>query len=267
MYTDMLDIVVCMKQVLDPEAPVSAFQIDSDGKRAIPPKGTPPVLNPYDENALEAALSLRDTRDVRITVLSMGHQLALPVVKKALSVGADELMLLQDQAFADLDGIATAHVLTAAIRKIGKYDIILCGIQASDTDAGVVGSGIAELMGIPSVTWACSIESVGEGLRIVRLVNDGYEIIESQLPVLVTVRSEIGELRSASLEAIIAARKKEATVWGAQDLGIDAGQLSLTKLVSLYRPVRESHCEIITGQTEEESAINLAITLREAGLL
>jgi len=141
-----------MKQVLDPEAPVSAFKIDPEAKRAIPPKGTPPVLNPNDENALEAALRIKDAQPAEITVISMGRQLARPVVKKSLAVGANELVLLEDDGFEDLDSYSAAYILATAIKKIGKSDLILCGRQAADTDAGQVGSGIAEILGIPSIT-------------------------------------------------------------------------------------------------------------------
>ena len=142
----MVRIIVCMKQVLDPEAPSSAFQIDPEAKRVIPPKGVPPVLNPFDENALEAALRIKDTQGAEITVISMGRNLAKPVVRKSLAVGVEQLILLEDDAFEELDSSSTAHVLALAIKKIGEYDLILCGREAADTDAGQVGSGIAEIL-------------------------------------------------------------------------------------------------------------------------
>ena len=154
----MIEIIICMKQVIDPEAPVSTFKIDPEAKRAIPPSGTPPVLNPYDENALEAALRIKDTNGARITVISMGRKLSQPVVKKSLAVGADELILLEDDVFEDLDSYSAAYILASVIKKIGRYDLIICGRQASDTDAGQVGSGVAEILGIPSITVAQKVE-------------------------------------------------------------------------------------------------------------
>jgi len=263
----MVSIIVCMKQVIDPEAPASAFKIDPEAKRAIPPKGTPPVLNPNDENALEAAIRIKEAQDAEINVISMGAQLARPVVKKSLSVGADELFLLEDDAFEDLDSYSSACILATAIQKIGKYDIILCGRQAADTDAGQVGSGIAEILGVPSITAAQKVEATDGKLRIERVVSDGYEVIEAQMPAVVTASNEIGDLRSPTVKAVMEARKKEFTVWSAQDLGVDPSQLRRTNLLELSIPVHESICEIVEGESPEQAGENLALKLREAKVL
>ena len=263
----MISIIVCMKQVLDPEAPTSAFKIDPEAKRAIPPKGTPPVLNPFDENALEAALKIKDTQGAVITVISMGQNLARPVVKKSLAAGADELILLEDDTFEDLDSYSTAYTLAGAIKKMGKYDLILCGRQASDTDAGQVGSGIAEILGIPSITVARKIEADSGKVKVERVVPDGYEVIEAPMPVLITASSEIGELRSATVQAIIAARKKVETVWNAQELGVDPSWMKRPNLLKLYQPVHEGKCEFAKGEGPEEMGANLALRLREAKIL
>jgi len=263
----MINIIVCMKQVLDPEAPRSAFKIDPEAKRAIPPKGTPPVLNPFDENALEAALRIKGTQPAKITVISMGAHLARPVVKKSLAVGADELILLEDDAFEDLDSYSSACILAMAIKKVGKYDIILCGRQAADSDAGQVGAGIAEILGIPSITVAQKIEIIGEKVRVERLVSDGYEVIEASMPALVTASNEIGELRSPTVKAVIEAQKKSFTVWNAQDLGVTPSQLRRTNLLKLFIPVHEGICEIIGGESPEQAGENLALKLRENKIL
>jgi len=263
----MMNIVVCMKQVLDPEAPVSAFRIDPEAKRAIPPKGTPPVLNPYDENALEAALKIKDAQPSEITVISMGPRLARPVVKKSLAVGADELVLLEDDVFEDLDSYATAYILATAIKKIGKYDIILCGRQAADSDAGQVGAGIAEILGIPSITAAQKMEISDGKLRVERVVSDGYEVIETSAPALVTASNEIGELRSPTMKAVMEAQKKSFIVWNAQDLGVAPSRLRRTNLLKLFIPVHEVKVEIVEGESPEEAGENLALKLREAKVL
>ena len=138
-----MKIIVCIKQVPDPSASSSGTTVDSEAKRVIPPQGTPPVMNPYDENALEAALRIKEAHGARVTVISAGKNIAKTVLRKSLAVGADDLILLDDNAFDKLDSYATAHVLAAAIRQAGDYDLILCGRQAADTDAGQVGSGNA----------------------------------------------------------------------------------------------------------------------------
>jgi electron transfer flavoprotein beta subunit len=263
-----LRIIVCIKQVLDPEAPSSTFQVDAETKRVIPPKGVPPVLNPFDENALEAALRIKDTQGAQITVISMGRNLAKPIVRKSLAAGADELILLEDDAFEDLDSYSTAYILARAIRKNGQYDLVLCGREAADTDAGQVGSGIAEILGIPSITVARKVEANNGKVRVERLVSDGYEVIEAPTPVVVTASSEIGELRSTTLKAIMEAQKKQITVWNAQELEVAPPQMKRTNMLSLSIPARrETKCQIIEGETPEEAGASLAAKLREAKLL
>lgn len=263
-----MHIIVCMKQVIDPEAPVSSFKIDEAAKKALPPKGTPPVFNPADENALEAALKIKDTKpDTKITVISLGSQMARPVVKKALAAGADALSLLEDATFEDLDSVSTARILAAGIKKIGAFDLILCGRQASDTDAAQVGSGIAELMGLPSVTVARKVTVDGSKLKVERVVADGYEVIESPMPALVTASNEIGNLRFPTVKQTMAAQKLNPTVWSAQDLGVEAAKLRKMNKVKLYQPVREVNTEIIAGETPEEAGAKLATRLREAKVI
>ena len=261
----MINIVVFIKQVLDPEAPSSAYQVDSEGKRIIQ-KGVPPVISPFDENAIEAALRLKDAHQTKITVLSMGRNLSKVVLRKSLAAGCDELILLEDDVFDNLDSYATASILTAAIRKIGEYDIILAGRQAADWNAGVVGPGIAESLGIPSVTTVRKVELIDGKVRAERVLSDGYEVIEAPLPVLITVSNELGELRPTALQEIMAAQKKPLTIWNADDIGIEPSrmtQMRRTKLLKLFIPQKEARCEMVEGETEEELGVNLALKLKE----
>ena len=145
-------IVVCVKQVLDPEMPRSVFKIDPQEKRVVPPRGTPPVLSPFDENALEAALRIKDQHGAKVIAMSMGSTLAQPVLRKTLAAGADELILLEDPAFQDVDSFASAGILAAAIRKIGDVDLVFTGRQAADWDSGITGCAIAEELGVPCIT-------------------------------------------------------------------------------------------------------------------
>jgi electron transfer flavoprotein beta subunit len=263
----VLNIIVTVKQVLDPEAPLSTFKIDPEAKRAIPAGGIPPVLNPYDENALEAALRIKDLHQCKVTAISMGTKLATPVLRKCLAAGADELVLLEDEVFQDLDSYSTALILAAAIKKMGKYDLILTGRLAADTNAGQVGSGIAEITGIPSVTLAQKVEITQGRLRMERVISDGSEVVEAPLPALVTVSHELGELRRVPLRELMAAQKKQVTIWRRQDLGIESFPMSRMQMLKLYIPRREETCQIVEGKTDEEAAVNLALRLREAKIL
>jgi electron transfer flavoprotein beta subunit len=174
----MLTIVVCVKQVVDPEAPLSLFAIAPDGRNLLPPPGTPPVLSTFDENALEAALRIKGAVGARVVVLSLGNKLARPVLKKTLAAGADELILLEDEQFGELDGSGTALALATAIRKIGDADLVLCGRQAADTDAGQVGIGIASTLDMPAITLAQMRLPTAGLVGVARR----YEVVETPLP-------------------------------------------------------------------------------------
>src|SRR5512136_3057335 len=168
-----MNIIVCIKQVIDPEAPPSSFKIDPAANKIVPPQGIPPVISTFDEYAVEAALRIKEKVGGKITALSLGINLLRDVVKKPLSMGADDLVLLEDPAFIDGDSWSTAYALAMAIRKIGQYDLILCGRQAADWDSGQVGSGIAEILGLPSVTICRKIDVEGNKAKIERVIPDG----------------------------------------------------------------------------------------------
>lgn len=262
-----VNMIVCVKQVPDPEAPPASFKIDPAGNKVIPPPNTPPVVSPFDEQAAEAALRIKDKHGGKIVSLSLGNKLLRDVIKKPLSMGADELILLEDEAFEEGDSWSTAYALAMAIKKIATFDLIFCGRQAADWDAGQVGSGIAEFLGIPSVTVAKNVELLDGKVRVERVVADGYEVVEAPLPCLITVSNELGTPRYATLKGIMAAAKKQPTVWKPQDIGVDPSQIGgqgrNTKLLRLFQPVREAKCEIIEGDTPAEAAVNLALKLRE----
>jgi len=258
----VVNIIVCMKQVPDPEAPASTYRVDAEARHVVQ-WGVPPVLSPFDENALEIALRLKDILKGKITVLSMGRSLSKAIARKALAAGADQMVLLEDSAFEDLDNYATAFALAAAIRKTGEYDLVLTGREAADTNAGIVGSGIAEILGIPSVTLARKVEINDGTARIERVAIDGYEVIDVALPALITISNEAGELRSVSVRELMEAQKKPITTWSADDLGIQPAELGRTKLVNVFIPQIEVRCELVHGETEDELGRNLAIKLRE----
>ena len=257
-----MNIIVCVKQVLDPEIPPAKFKIDPETKKVIPPPGVPPVISVFDERAVEAACRLKDKNKGKITVISMGTVKASDVVRHALSMGADDGFVLDDTAFENLDSFGTAYVLSKAIKKIGAYDLVLCGRQAADWGAGEVGSILAEILGIPVVTLACNIEVVDNKLRVKRIVKDGYEVLEAPMPSLVTVSSEIGLPRLPGGLGLMMARRKVIPVWKAQDIGAESSQLDKanahSEVTSLSIPSRKSQCEMITGATPGEAAVNLA---------
>ena len=262
-------IAVLAKQVIDPEMPMAAFRIDAEAKQVVTPANIPPVVNGFDENAVEAALQIKDAQEAAITVISAGTSFALEVMKKPLAMGADELVLLQDDTFINtVDSFFIAHMLAAAIRKLGGFDLIICGRQASDWDNAQVPLGIAEILGLPCVALAKKVEVKDNKTVVERIIPDGHEVVEVSLPALVTVSNELGQPRYPTLRGIMAANRKQPTTWSAADLGVDLAQLGpCVTLHDLFVPVRSRECEIIEGEDEVEAGRNLAMKLREAKLI
>jgi len=266
-----LHIIACVKQVPDPEAPASAFRVDEAAKKVVPAAGVTPVISQFDALAVEAALRIKDAAgDAKITVISLGAESARDVIKHSLAMGADEGVLLTDSALNG-DSYTTALALSKAIEKLGDYNLVLCGRQATDWDAGVVGYGIAEMLGVASVSLAKSVTVQGDKVVVERVLAEGYDTIEVPLPALVTVSNELGEPRYPKLQQIMLAARKQVTVWGAGDLGLDAstagsGAVRLN-LERLFQPVSEVECEIVEGETPEETATKLAQRLREQKII
>jgi electron transfer flavoprotein beta subunit len=259
----MLNIIVCAKVVTDPEAPASTFKLDPEGKRVVPGAGVPPVVNPYDENALEAALRLKETQPCRITVVSAGRTVPKAVVRKCLAVGADDLVVVEDEILDGADSLTTARLLAAAVRRLGEFDLILAGRMAADTNAGQVGPGLAELLGIPAVTNARKIETDGRHLRVECALADGYEMVETGLPCLVTVSHELGEMRQANVKGLMAAQKQPVTAWHAADLAAAAVTSPRSRTMRLFIPEKQVNCEMVDGNTPEEAGVALALKLME----
>jgi len=265
-----MEIIVCIKPVLDPDLPSAKFTLDALHNRVIPPEGFPLVINPYDSLAVEAALRIKGKKDGKITVITLGDRSAEIIVRKALAMGAEEGLILSDPAFEESDGFATAYLLSQAIKKIGKYDLILCGRQAADWDMGIVGSVIAEYLGIPVVTRAKEIEVLDRKLKVERVVTDGYETFEIGIPALITVSNELGQARIPSGWGIIGAAKKEIPIWDAVQLGSDPARTGKNavrnKLIQLYTPSYERKCEIIKRENIAAAAASLAEKIMETKL-
>lgn len=263
-----MNIIVCTKQVLDPETPVSGFVIDKDSVSIYSRLGTPPVLNGFDENAVEAALRIKDSNNADVTVISVGNNFVMDVMKKPISMGADNLILVQGSEFENLDPFKTALILCSAIKKIGLPDLILCGRQASDWDNSQVPLILAELLNFTCLTLAQDITLESDTINIERVIPDGYQILEASLPALVTVSNELGEPRYPTLRGIINAGKKDPQILSYNDLDIvldDYKNNIITTKLSI--PESEQDCEFIQGSDDEESGRLLAIKLREAGLI
>ncbi len=254
----------------DTDIPPSQFKVDGKELRVVPPTGVPPIVNGFDMNAVEAALRLRDAGvEIEIVVFSVGTGFAIDVMKKPLAIGADRLVLIDDEAAASLDALGTAKVLAAAIERDGGADLVLAGRQASDWDQAHVPIMLSELIGMPLVTLVRAL-SIGEDgtLDVERVAEGGFQRIRCPKPALMTVTNELGEARYANLRGIMSASRKRPETITLSDLGLndlaENGALAMTRL---FVPVSESKVEIIEGENDADAGRLLALRLREAKLI
>jgi electron transfer flavoprotein beta subunit len=267
-----MHIVVCAKQIPDPETPPSAFKIDPNANKVIPAQGIAPVLSQFDGIAAEAALRIKESAaGSKVTVISMGAESAQAAIKQVLAMGADEGVLLNDPAFEDGDSHTTAKTLAAAIKKLGDVDAVFCGRQAADWDMGQVGLLIAENLGWPAAIIAKAVSAGDGGLSVTRVLEDGFETVQVPLPAVVTVSNEFGEPRYPKLPQIMAAAKKTVTTWKTGDLGLDASEVgkagSRLRLERLFIPEKGGKVELMPGDTPQEQAAALVAKLRADKLL
>ena len=262
------NIVVTVKQVPDPDIPPSHFRVDEAARKVVPPAGVSPVMNGYDTNALEEALRLKEKHGGKVTVVSVGPDSARDALKRAIAMGADAAVHVNDPGLADADSTLTAAALAAAIRKIGDFQIVMCGRQASDTDGGQVHLGIAQLLGLPAVSPVQKIDAVADDtLTVERIIEDGYQRVKVRLPALLGVSSEINEPRYPPLKGIMAAGRAQIPVWTAADLELGDDRQPRVRLKRLYVETREAHVELIQADDLAEAGRTLADKLREARLV
>ncbi len=265
-----MHIIVCIKQIIDPEVPFHLFRIDPVAKRQI--QGTHPlVISTYDEVAVEVALQLKEKVGGRVTVLTLGRKEAIQALHQALAMGADNAVLLSDLNFEERDSFGKARILAAAIRKIGAFDLVLCGRQAGDIELGLVGPFLAGELGIPCVSLVANFEVVDSTIRIRRPIKAGYEILEAPLPFLATITNDTSNVpRYAPVKRVQAAMRMPIPSWSTADLGIspsDLAEPARIEIDELFIPQREMRCEIIEGESGAEKARNLVARLKALGLI
>ncbi len=265
----MLRIVVCVKAVPEPKA-AEELKIDPVTK-SLTRINIPLVINPLDRNALEAALLIKEQSAAHITVISMGPPPAGDIVKECLALGADNGILLSDPAFAGADAYATAYTLAKAIEKVPAVDVVLCGRASSDGATEWVGPELAIFLDMPVVTMVREfVEPEGTSWKVKADLENGYRLVQVELPAVFTVTQDVNTPRTLSFSGIIKSRKKEITTWGLEDLDLPAESVGLKgspTIVSKLRYVESKReCQIIEG-TLEEKVDFLISKLVEAGAI
>jgi electron transfer flavoprotein alpha/beta subunit len=248
-----MNIIVCIKQVPD----TAEVKINPE-TGTLMREGVPSIINPYDTHAIEAGVALKEKYDnVTVTVLTMGPPQAEAVLKEAISMGADEAVLLTDRAFAGSDTWATSYAISSGIKKLGA-DLVICGKQAIDGDTAQVGPGVAEMLDIPHVAYVKGIEEVTDStIRVLRLMDDGHDVVEAQLPALLTVVRELNTPRLPSLKGKMRAKKYEIKQMTASDIGADEEKLGLsgspTQVKKIFAPEPRGDRERIEGTADEQA--------------
>ncbi len=261
-----MHIVVCVKQV--PET--TEVEIDP-ARGTLIRDGVPSTVNPFDMYAIEEALRLRERLGGTITALSMGPPQAESALRDAIALGCDRAVLLSDSLFAGSDTLATSYTLACGIRKLGFYDLVICGLKTTDGDTGQVGPGLAEELGIPNVSYVRKVIPMEGGeISVERTLDDRIETISAPLPCVITVTKEINQPRLPSLRGKMAARKANVTVWKPEDLGCDPARLgsegSPTWVVKVFHPTSQRAAEFLSGSPVEQARA-LVMKLSQKGIL
>jgi electron transfer flavoprotein beta subunit len=247
-----MNSIVLIKQVPD------THEVKMDPKTGtLIREGVQTMVNPDDRHALEEALRLKEQYGGKVTAVSMGPPQAVEALAEAIGMGVDEAVLLSDKAFAGADTWATSHTLGKCIRKIGSFDLVFCGRQAIDGDTAQIGPQVAEMLGIPQVTYVRRLTVKGKKIWAERVLEDGYEIVEAPLPCLITALGDLNQPRYPSIPGLILACSPESRIsfWNAADIGVKAYEVglsgSLTNVIRTFPPEKKKQGETLTGHTAQ----------------
>ena len=262
-------VIVCIKPVPDPKD-WGRLAMDPETKTLIR-EGIPSIINPLDKHALEAALQIKEEKGAEVVVVSMAPPFCASLLKEALAMGADRGVLISDRIFAGSDTLATVRILSAGIRKLGPFDLVLCGNSTLDGCTAQVPSQLGEMLGIPNVMHVCRME-VHEGKRLVlfQRIEMGALVLEAETPILLSFTKEVNSPRLISFLGILEAEKKELSVWSREELGLDASSVGLvgspTKMAGMLLRKKERRGERVEGDPKE-AARRIADRMYQMGIL
>lgn len=254
-----MKVIVCVKQVPD----MTEARMDKE-KKTIIREGVPSIINPYDIHAVEEALKIKDKKGGSVIALSMGIPSVAWMLRQLIAMGVDSGILLTDKAFAGSDTLATSYILSKAIRKIGDFDIIICGKQTIDGDTAQVGPGLAEKLGIPHITNVVEIKEAEKDYIVCkRAVEKGWEVVKSPVPVLITVEKNINIPRFPNIVGIMNMKNAKIETWNAGNINVDYRYAGLkgspTKVIKTFIPETKVAAEVITGTVDYQVEKMMAI--------
>ncbi|MBQ2627822.1 MAG: electron transfer flavoprotein subunit beta/FixA family protein [Eubacterium sp.] len=262
-----MNIAVCLKQTLDPEIPLKDFKIDPETKKPVQGNAKL-VLDSFAENALEVAIQLKEQYGAKVTVITVGADSTVDVLRRGMALTADEAVRVWDDSYADLDAAALVSVLGEALKNAGDFDLILTGRQAADVERGSTGPMLGEYLGRPAVTFVTKVRAVEEGsITVEREIEGAVEVVQSTLPAVLSVTSHESNIpRLPKVRDTMKASRKAIADVGADALA-DADLAAGIEITDVFVPVMESNCEYIEGDDGAEKAANLASKLRELKLI
>ena len=260
----MKRIIVCLKQAVD----VSQLKVDPATRKLIT-AGAPRKISDFDKNALEEAIKIKERLGgIEIFTLTVSTEDAKAVLREALAMGADKAYIVNDPAIQEVDTSGTAYILAQAVKKIGEFDLILCGETSLDSFSGLVGSRLSELMHLPQMTSARKLSVEGEAVIVERALEDASETEKTKMPALVSVTREINQPRIPSLMMIMKASKKEIANWTLADLDVQKEKITpKIEIIEALAPKMERKKIIIKGETVQEIAEKLARALIQEGVV
>lgn len=250
-------VVVCVKPVPDPKH-WNRIAIDP-GTHTLLREGIPSTINPLDRNALEAALRLRESEGGEVIVVGMAPPDTQAVMREALAMGADRAILLSDRVFAGSDTLSTAHIISSAIRKLGSFDVVLCGDETTDGGTAQVSAQIAEFLDVPNVMHVSAIEFVGNGgFKVRSQIEHGYVVIEIKPPMVLSVVKEVNEPRYVTLMNILEAEQKDLQLWSSKELDLTESWVGLsaspTEMMGFSAPETKTRAEMLPGEPKQQAA-------------
>jgi electron transfer flavoprotein beta subunit len=256
-------IAVCVKQIPDPATP---YDLDPDTHRVVRPNDQ--VLDDTDRFGVEVGLQLAEGDDGSVTLFSMSPSGSLQGIRQALAMGADKAVIIDDESLGGSDALTTSRILAAAIEREG-FDLVVAGTESTDGSTGVVPQQIAELLGVPSLTFARKVETTDAGIRVEQLTAGGYDVVEAPLPVLLTVTSGVAEPRYPTFKGIMQAKKKPIDTLSVADLGFSAEEVGdpgagqkIASVISI--PARETG-EIV--EDDGEGYLKIVALLEQAKVI
>lgn len=260
----MKRIIVCLKQAID----VSQLRVDPATKQLLT-ASAPRKMSDFDKNALEEAVRIKEkVGNAEVFTVTVSSEEVKTVLREALAMGADKAFVVSDSGLRDVDSLGTARVLAEAVKKIGEFDLILCGESSLDSFSGLVGSRLAELLNLPQMSSARKVMVEGDVVTAERSLEDSVETVRAEVPVLVTVTREINQPRIPSLMMIMRASKKEIVTWSLADLGVQKEKLEpKIEVIEVLAPKTERKRIKITGENAAEIAGKLAKALIEEGVM